>query len=487
MGSKGINNKSPKTPAARRRGGLSGSAAHVLWARVFGRGGPALFLWLACPMRGCVPRGRWEAVPGGRPPTVVRGVWCQGCPSPGRPSLEAGSRDPLPCVPGTAGVGMGDPVLATQHALLRAGVAHCWGGRRASPGGCPATLWGASEVRRSSSPGCPPSGRAVGVRCPRAMAAGVRAWGPSTVPLACIPCGGLRAAGVVGRRPGGVAVHRCQELVSGAVPPPAPRHLELATGVPLRVFPGRGWCGRGNPAAALQRALLRAGIARCECGGTASSWGGSPRRCEGAPGIRLSPPSGCPSVRMAARARRSLAAGAAVWAWVYPPSVGPGARRGCVWCVWFLCGVCVLVGAWWCGVCRGALVRGAASLRLSPWCPPLLRYLLPLCVPLLVAVHPSLRAPLARVRLLPCWRDTLLLFFLLRRSLLIPLLFIGRPSSLACIFPCPLLRPCVRNGFFLCLLPRSLGPLCRVWPRLFTSFKPSWSCQTKKGWGFGLL
>ena len=54
-------------------------------------------------------------------------------------------------------------------------------------------------------------------------------------------------------------------------------------------------------------------------------------------------------------------------------------------------------------------------------------------------------------------------------------------------FSLPLLCPCVRLGFFLCLLPRSLGPLCRVWPRLFISFTPSWSCETKEGWGFGLL
>ena len=192
-----------------------------------------------------------------------------------------------------------------------------------------------------SSPGCPPSWRAVGVRCPRAVGAGVRAWGPSTVPFACMPCGGLHAAGVVGHRPGKVAFHRCQErLVSGAVPPPAAQSLGRAARALLPVFPGRGLCWRGDPAAAPQRALLRAGVARCEGGGTPSSEGGGPRRCEGAPGIRRSPSSGCPSVGRGARARRSLAVGAGVWVWVYRPSVGRGPRRGCVWCVWCMCGVC---------------------------------------------------------------------------------------------------------------------------------------------------
>ena len=41
------------------------------------------------------------------------------------------------------------------------------------------------------------------MRYPRAVGAGVRMWGPSTVPSACMPCGGLSAAGVVGGRPRG--------------------------------------------------------------------------------------------------------------------------------------------------------------------------------------------------------------------------------------------------------------------------------------------
>ena len=57
-------------------------------------------------------------------------------------------------------------------------------------GGCLPLLRGAAGVRRSPSPDCPPTGRAVGVHYPRAVGAGVRVWGPFSVSLACTPCGG---------------------------------------------------------------------------------------------------------------------------------------------------------------------------------------------------------------------------------------------------------------------------------------------------------
>ena len=47
----------PLPLAARPLGGLSGSATHVLWARVCGRGGRAPAPWPACPVGGCAPQG----------------------------------------------------------------------------------------------------------------------------------------------------------------------------------------------------------------------------------------------------------------------------------------------------------------------------------------------------------------------------------------------------------------------------------------------
>ena len=68
-------------------------------------------------------------------------------------------------------------------------------------GGCLPLLRGASGVRRSPSPDCPPTGRAVRVLYPRAVGAGVWVWEPSTVPLACTPCGGCVPRGWWGAVP----------------------------------------------------------------------------------------------------------------------------------------------------------------------------------------------------------------------------------------------------------------------------------------------
>ena len=48
---------------------------------------------------------------------------------------------------------------------------------------------------RSPSPDCPPTGWAAGARAPRVMGAGVRVWGPCSVPSASTPCGGCAPRG----------------------------------------------------------------------------------------------------------------------------------------------------------------------------------------------------------------------------------------------------------------------------------------------------
>ena len=154
------------------------------------------------------------------------------------------------------------------------------GGGPSGPGsplpGLGLLLRGASEVRRSPSPDCPPTGWAVGVRYPRAVGAAVWVWVPNTVPLACTPCGGCVPRGwcVGGPSPGGVACHCCEgRLVSGPVPPPTARPLRQAAGVPRPVCSGCGRCGCGDPAPAPRLAPLRAGVARCGGGGRASPGG----------------------------------------------------------------------------------------------------------------------------------------------------------------------------------------------------------------------
>ena len=191
-------------PTARPLGGLLGSATHVLWVRACGCGGPTLSPWPACPVGAARRGGGGGPSPGGWPATVVRGAWCQALSLPGPCvpwSGQPGFCDP--CVPGAVGAGVG-----TQHrphsvrpcgpALLAVGVAE---GRPRE--GCLPPLRGASEVRRCPSPDCPPSGRAVGVRRPGAVGAGVWVWGPSTVPAASIPCEGCMPRGWWRAVPGG--------------------------------------------------------------------------------------------------------------------------------------------------------------------------------------------------------------------------------------------------------------------------------------------
>ena len=157
----------------------------------------ALWALRAAEVVGGRPRGGWPA-------TAVRGVGCQALSLPRPPVLlsgQPGFRDP--CDPGVVGAGVG-----TQHqphsvrpcgpALLAVGEAeerlgggafhHCEG--RLRSGAVP-------------PPDCPPIRRAVGVRHPRAVGAGVWVWGPNTVPLAWKPCGGCVPRGWWGAVPGG--------------------------------------------------------------------------------------------------------------------------------------------------------------------------------------------------------------------------------------------------------------------------------------------
>ena len=194
-------------PTARLLGGLSGSATHVLWARVCGCGGRTLSIWPACRVGAARRGGGGGPSPGGWPATIARGAWCQALSLPRPPVLWSGRpgfRDP--CVPGAVSAGVGTQqrphnVRPCGPALLAVGVAE---GR--PRGGCLPPLWGASEVRRCPSPDCPPAEQAVGVRHPRAVGAGVRVWGRNTVPLACMPCGSCVPRGWWGAVPGGAGL-----------------------------------------------------------------------------------------------------------------------------------------------------------------------------------------------------------------------------------------------------------------------------------------
>ena len=191
-------------PVARPLGGPSGSATHMLCARACGCGGPALSPQPECPVGAACREGG-----GGPPPGGVARHSCEGrlvsdaVPPPAARPLGRVAGLPRPVCPRCGRCGRGDPAPAPQRAPLRAGVARCGGGGKASRGGCLPLLRGACDVRRSPSSDCPPTGRAVGVHYPRAVGAGVWMCGPNAAPLACMPCGGCVPRSWRGAVPGG--------------------------------------------------------------------------------------------------------------------------------------------------------------------------------------------------------------------------------------------------------------------------------------------
>ena len=209
-------------------------------------------------------------------------------------------------------------------------------------GGCRSPFRGASEFRHSLSPGCPPSGRAVGVRYPCAVGAAVRVWGPSTVPLACMPFGGCVPRGWWGAVPGGgVAFHCCEgRLVSGAVPPPAARPLARQPGfcgpcVPVAVGVGVGTQHRPLSVRPCEPSLRAVGLAE------GRPRGGCLSPLRAASEFRRSPSPGCPHSGRAVGVRYLRAVGAGVRVW--GPSTVPLACMPCGGC---------MPRRWW-GPCPG--------------------------------------------------------------------------------------------------------------------------------------
>ena len=120
--------------------GLFGSATHVLWARVCGCGGPALSPWPACPAGAACRGGGGGPSPGGVACHRCEGRLVSGAvPPPAARPLGRAAGVPRPLCPGCSRCGRGDPAPAPQRAPLRARVAPCGDGRRASPGVAPFT------------------------------------------------------------------------------------------------------------------------------------------------------------------------------------------------------------------------------------------------------------------------------------------------------------------------------------------------------------
>ena len=252
------------------------SALHVAGRPV--RVSLTLARWYAIPRGLCVPRA-WSGCPSGShrvslscvcaralaasAPPPLGGVACAPRVVPALGAGRAVPRGPCPSacpapVPCSVWRALGGAVRS-RFPPTWLGVVGVAAGR--PRGGCVLPLRGASGVMRSPFPDCPPTGRAVGVRDPRVVGAGVRVWGPCSVPSAGTPCGGCAPRG------GSVAFMRRGAGWGGggacAVPPgcaagggPVGRGVALPHSVPLpslgRQQSGCHWrCavhgGRGPP------------------------------------------------------------------------------------------------------------------------------------------------------------------------------------------------------------------------------------------------
>ena len=335
-------------PTARLLGGLPGPTTRWLWVR----GGAGVGTrHQPHSARSCVLWGRHGGARGGRllPGRGASGVGrspTPDCPPSGR---AAGAHYPLAV--GAGGCGRGDPSPTPQRVLLRAGFAHCGGGTRAPGGGAsclgvgrpgsgalptptarplgglpgPTTYWlwvrggagvgtrhqphssrsyvlwgrhegarggrllpgcGAFRVGRSPTPDCPPSGRAAGAHYPLAAGAGGAGVGTrhqTHSARSCVLWG--RHEGAWGGRllPG----HGASGVGRSPTPdcPPSGR----AAGVHYPLAVPTGGFERGDPSPTPQRALLRAGFARCG-GGMRVSGGGASCLGVGRPGSGALPP-----------------------------------------------------------------------------------------------------------------------------------------------------------------------------------------------------
>ena len=240
-------------------------------------------------------------------------------------------RGPLPPSFWCGGCGRGDPSPTPQRALLPAGIARCRGGTGAPVGGRLLPGVGASGAGRSLKPDRPPLGRAAGARHRLLWARGVWAWGPVTNPTA-LAFASLRCAlwGRYEGAPGGAYLACAWGVGDRAlfqVRPPV--FVACGRGLLPAGF-GRVGCGPGDPSPTPQRALLRAGLARCG-GGMRAPGGGRRLAWCGAPGVGRSPTPDRPSLGRAAGAcyPLALAAGAVAWGPVTDPTALELASRLC--------------------------------------------------------------------------------------------------------------------------------------------------------------
>ena len=108
-------------------------------------------------------------------------VWGRALSSPRLPALWAGCRGPLPTCCGCRGVRAWGPVTNPTACALVSWLCALWGRHEGARGGLLLLGCGASGVRRTPTPDCPPFGRAAGARFPLAVGAVCGRGGPAVL------------------------------------------------------------------------------------------------------------------------------------------------------------------------------------------------------------------------------------------------------------------------------------------------------------------
>ena len=271
------------SPTARPLGGLPGPTTHWLWVRGGAGVGTRLPFHSA---RSCVLWGRHEGARGGR---LLPGCGASGvgrspipdCPPSGR---AAGAHYPLAV--GAGGCRRGDPSPTPQRALLRAGFARCGDGTRAPGGGASCLGEGRPGSGALPSPTARPLGGLPGPTTHWLWVRGGAGVGTR------LPFHSARSCVLWGRHEGargGRLLPGCGASGVGRSPTPGCPPSGRAAGAHYPLAVGAGGCGRGDPSPTPQRALLRAGFARCG-DGTRAPGGGASCLGVGRPGSGALPP-----------------------------------------------------------------------------------------------------------------------------------------------------------------------------------------------------
>ena len=186
-----------------------------------------------------------------------------------------------------------------------------WGWHEGARGGAPfAWVWGVWGQALSHPRPLVLSGVRPGPTTHWLLVPGMRAWGPVTNPTARAPASWLCA--LWGRHEGargGCLVPGSGASGVGRSPTPDHSSSRACGRGPLPTGCGCGGRGRGDPSPTPQRALLRAGFARCG-GGTRAPGGGASCLGVGRPGTGALPPPTSRPLGRAAGAHYPLAVGA---------------------------------------------------------------------------------------------------------------------------------------------------------------------------------